>query len=212
MLIKVVKSLLGRLDSGDEAQTQEDESAKRVIQAANQKENGKETKETEKGDSNTHVEILASSSKTPPVIEKVRPDNVQILENPHQSKRQDSSESVVGPDSRELLLSSKEITSNSCGLTPNRASSIQDNAEVILNDMSGMGADISPLQDLLGSFFGMATSYDQERSALVDKTTTIKESEPYLKVKGHLELVSKERDEKSEEVSEWACQFVSNII
>ncbi|PHT72574.1 hypothetical protein T459_23359 [Capsicum annuum] len=46
----------------------------------------------------------------------------------------------------------------------------------------------------------MATSYDQARSALIDKTTTIEESEPYLKAKEHLELVSRETDEKSEEV------------
>ncbi|PHU14620.1 Glycerate dehydrogenase HPR, peroxisomal [Capsicum chinense] len=206
-----------------------------------------------KGSSNPHVEIHASSLKTPPTIEKVWPDNVQILEDPHQSKPQDSSESVVGPDSRELLLSSKKITSNSygkveenvdsnlsrqpavtmsifyikkviselkkefiikawasirtklAGLTLNRDFSIQDDVEVILNDMSGMGADISPLQDLLESFFGMVTFYDQAQSALVDKTTIIKESEPYLKAKEHLDLVSKERDEKSEKVSA-ACK------
>ncbi|PHT45536.1 Glycerate dehydrogenase HPR, peroxisomal [Capsicum baccatum] len=158
-----------------------------------------------KCDSNTHMEIHTSSSKTPPTIEKVWPDNVQILEDPHQRKPQDSSESVVGPDSKELLLSSKKVTSNSCGLTPNRDFSIQDDVEVILNDMSGMEADISPLQDLLESFFGMATFYDQERSALVDKTTIIKESEPYLKAKEHLDLVSRERDEKSEKVSA-ACK------
>ncbi|PHU24879.1 hypothetical protein BC332_03211 [Capsicum chinense] len=86
------------------------------------------------------------------------------------------------------------------GLMPNHASSIQDDVEVILNDMSRMGADISPLQNLLGFFFGMATSYNQARSALVDKTTTIKESEPYLKAKEHLDLVLRERDEKSKEV------------
>ncbi|PHT65684.1 hypothetical protein T459_30109 [Capsicum annuum] len=86
-------------------------------------------------------------------------------------------------------------------LTSNHIFSIQDDIEVILNDMSGMGGNISHLQNLLGSFFGLATSYDQARSVLVDKTTTIKESGPYLKVKEHLELVLKDRDEKSEEVS-----------
>ncbi|XP_047260436.1 uncharacterized protein LOC124893495 [Capsicum annuum] len=74
-------------------------------------------------DSNTHVKIFASSSKTSLAIEKAQPDNVQILEVPHQSKPQDSSESVVGPDSRELLLSSKEVTSNSCGKVKENAES-----------------------------------------------------------------------------------------
>ncbi|PHU18177.1 hypothetical protein BC332_13872 [Capsicum chinense] len=93
------------------------------------------------------------------------------------------------------------IRTKLASLTLNRVSSIQDDTEVILNDMSGMGADISPLQYLLGSFFGMETSYNQERSALIDKTTTIKESEPYLKAKRHLDLVLRERDKKSKEVS-----------
>ncbi|KAF3672276.1 hypothetical protein FXO38_06171 [Capsicum annuum] len=174
-------------------------------------------------DFNSHVEILASSSKTPLTIEK--PDNVQVLENPYQCKPQDSSESVVGPDSKELLLSSKEVTSNPrgkvkenveskflrqlvvtmsifdgkkviselkkefimkawasictklVGLTLNRASSIQNNVKVILNDMSGMGI------------------------RLVNKTIKIKESEPSLKAKEHLKIVLRERDEKSKEVS-----------
>ncbi|PHT75595.1 hypothetical protein T459_19117 [Capsicum annuum] len=90
------------------------------------------------------------------------------------------------------------------GFTPNHAFSIQDNIEFILNDMNGMGADISPLQNLLGSFFGIATSYDQTRSILVDKTKKIKESEPYLKDKEHFEIVSRERDEKSKKIlSSW---------
>ncbi|PHT27644.1 hypothetical protein CQW23_32754 [Capsicum baccatum] len=93
------------------------------------------------------------------------------------------------------------IRNKLAGLTLNCASSIQDNVEVILNDISGMGADISPLQNLLGSFFRLLTSYGQAQSALVDKTTTIKELKPYLKAKKYLELVLRERNEKSEEVS-----------
>ncbi|PHT52628.1 hypothetical protein CQW23_07090 [Capsicum baccatum] len=117
-------------------------------------------------DSNTHVEILASSSKTSPAIEKAW----------------------------------ASIRTKLAGLTPNHASSIQDDVEVILNDMSGMGEDISSLQNLLGSFFRLATSYDQAQSTLVDETTTIKESESYWKAKEHLKLVLRERDEKFEEV------------
>ncbi|XP_047254968.1 uncharacterized protein LOC124888508 [Capsicum annuum] len=67
---------------------------------------------TKQGDSKSHIEILASSSKTPPAIKK--PVNVQVLEDPHQSKPQNGSDYLVSPDSRELLLSSKEVTSNPC--------------------------------------------------------------------------------------------------
>ncbi|PHT81515.1 hypothetical protein T459_14530 [Capsicum annuum] len=105
----------------------------------------------------------------PPVL-KSKPDNVQVLEDPHQSKSQDSSKSIVGQDSRELLLSSKEVTSNLCG-------------KVKANGLS------------------LGWRLDQARFSLIDKTTTIKESEPYLKVKEHLELVLRERDEKSEDIS-----------
>ncbi|PHT89615.1 hypothetical protein T459_04728 [Capsicum annuum] len=50
----------------------------------------------------------------PPVL-TAKPNDVQILEDPHQSKLQDSSESVAGPNLKELLLSSKEVISNPCG-------------------------------------------------------------------------------------------------
>lgn len=84
---------------------------------------------------------------------------------------------VISEIKKEFIMKAwANIRTKLAGLTPSRASSIQDDVEVILNDMSRMGADISPLQDLLGSFFGMATSYDQAQSTLVDKTTTIKES------------------------------------
>ncbi|XP_047259213.1 uncharacterized protein LOC124891533 [Capsicum annuum] len=111
------------------AETQKEESSVLTQQAFNKQPPQDESKSShgdrcwkkvkpslaKKDDSNTHMEILASSSKTPPAIEMARPDNVQILEDPHQSNPQDSSEAVVGPDSRELLLSSKEVTSKSCG-------------------------------------------------------------------------------------------------
>ncbi|PHT81751.1 hypothetical protein T459_14766 [Capsicum annuum] len=76
----------------------------------------------------------------------------------------------------------------------------KDDVEVILNDMSGMGAYISPLQNSLGSFFRLVASYDQAQSTLIDKTIAIKESELYLKAKEQLELLLRERDEKSKEV------------
>ncbi|KAF3663840.1 hypothetical protein T459_25224 [Capsicum annuum] len=93
------------------------------------------------------------------------------------------------------------ILTKIAGLTADCVSSIQDDVEVILNYMSEMGADISPLHNLLGSFFDLVTSYDQARSTLVDKATTIEESESYLKAIEHLDLLSRERDEKFEEVS-----------
>ncbi|PHU09113.1 hypothetical protein BC332_20973 [Capsicum chinense] len=143
------------------------------------------------GDSKSYVEILVSSSKTLPTIEK--PNNVQILEDPHQSKPQNSSKSVVGPRLKRVTFVIQ-----------------RGDVKVILNDMSGMGVDISPLQDLLGSFFGMATTYDQEQSTLVDKTITIKELDPYLKAKEHFDLVSRKRDEKFEEVS-FACKSLEKV-
>ncbi|KAF3629450.1 hypothetical protein FXO38_27678 [Capsicum annuum] len=93
------------------------------------------------------------------------------------------------------------ILTKIAGLTADCVFSIQDDVEVILNYMSEMGADSSPLHNLLGSFFDLVTSYDQARSTLVDKATTIEESESYLKAIEHLDLLSRERDEKFEEVS-----------
>ncbi|PHU14595.1 hypothetical protein BC332_15800 [Capsicum chinense] len=144
-------------------------------------------------DFNSHVEILPSSSKTPLTIEKL--DNVQVLENPYQCKPQDSSESVVGPDSKELLLSSKEVTSNPRGkVKANVESKFLRQLVVTMSIFDGK-------KNLLGSFFGLATFYDQARSALVNKTIKIKESEPSLKAKEHLKIVLRERDEKSKEFS-----------
>ncbi|KAF3633096.1 hypothetical protein FXO38_11436 [Capsicum annuum] len=120
----------------------------------------------------------------PSLAKKGTLDNVQILEDPLQSKPKDSSESVAGPDSRELLLSSKEAL-----------------LQIVFFLSKMASKSYSMTQDLLGSFFGMAASYDQAQSVFVDKIMTIKESEPYLKVKEHFELVLRERDEKSEEVS-----------
>ncbi|PHT78813.1 hypothetical protein T459_16865 [Capsicum annuum] len=165
-------------------------------------------------DFNSQVEILVSSSKTPLTIEK--PDNVQVLENPHQFKTQDSSKSVVGPDSKELLLSSKEVTSNPRGkVKANVESKFLRQLVVTMSIFDGKKviselkkefimkawASICTKLNLLGSFFGLATFYDQARSALVNKTIKIKESEPSLKAKEHLKIVLRERDEKSKEVS-----------
>ncbi|KAF3631541.1 hypothetical protein FXO37_27917 [Capsicum annuum] len=80
------------------------------------------------GDSNSYVEILSSLSKTPPAIEK--PNNVQDFENPHQSKPQDSSETIVGPDSRELPLSSKEARKKVKKLKDRRDVAKQEDAEI----------------------------------------------------------------------------------
>ncbi|PHT78101.1 hypothetical protein T459_16153 [Capsicum annuum] len=60
-------------------------------------------------------------------------------------------------------------------------------------------------KNLLGSFFGLSTSYDQVQSTLIDKTIIIKDSKTYLKAKEHLELVLWDMNEKSEEVSA-ACK------
>ncbi|PHU07574.1 hypothetical protein BC332_24063 [Capsicum chinense] len=79
-------------------------------------------------DSNSYVEILSSLSKTPPAIEK--PNNVQDFEDPRQSKPQDSSETIVGPDSRELPLSSKEARKKVKKLKDRRDVAKQEDAEI----------------------------------------------------------------------------------
>ncbi|PHT59568.1 hypothetical protein CQW23_01931 [Capsicum baccatum] len=61
----------------------------------------------------------------------VMPRNVQILANHCQSKPQDSSESIVGPDSGELLLPSKEVTSSLMHL------------ELVLRERDGISKEIS---------------------------------------------------------------------
>ncbi|PHT87357.1 hypothetical protein T459_09463 [Capsicum annuum] len=96
-------------------------------------------------------------------------------------------------------------------LTADRVYSLADEIQVVLKGVSGMGVDISPLQNLLESFFELATFYDQARSILVDKAKEIEKSESYIKVKEHLELVMKERDEKYEELSA-ACQSLEKAI
>ncbi|PHT45678.1 hypothetical protein CQW23_14836 [Capsicum baccatum] len=119
---------------------------------------------------------------------------------------------VISELKKEFIMKAWDsIHTKLAGLTLNHVSSIQYDVKVILDDMSGMGEDISPLQNLLGSFFGLANSYDQARSIFVDKTTTIKESEPYLKAKEHFELVVRKRDEKSEKVFA-ACTSLEKVI
>ncbi|PHU25354.1 hypothetical protein BC332_03686 [Capsicum chinense] len=106
---------------------------------------------------------------------------------------------VISELKKEFIMKAwASIRTKLAGLTPNCASSIQDGGKVILKEISGMGAYISSLQNLLGSFFRLETSYDQAQPALIDKTTAIKESEPYLKAKEHLELVLRKKDDKSE--------------
>ncbi|MCD9642984.1 hypothetical protein HAX54_030082 [Datura stramonium] len=161
----------------------------------------------------------------------MQPSNVNILEISHQIS-QDNSESVVGPNSRKLLPTSKleqkaisiphgrttaKTESNShkqptetmsvfdgtnvvlklrknfileawtkirdklSGLTVDCASSIKEKVRVILKDMYEKGVDISPLKNLLESFFGLATSYDQARSTLTDMIAEVKKSESICK-------------------------------
>lgn len=59
--------------------------------------------------------------------------------------------------------------------------------------MREMGADISPLQNLLGVFFKIFTSYVQEWSTLINKDAEAKNLKPYLKDNNHLNLVVKEK-------------------
>ncbi|KAF3632202.1 hypothetical protein FXO38_26251 [Capsicum annuum] len=96
-------------------------------------------------------------------------------------------------------IAKASILTKLIGLTSNHISSIQDDDVVILKDISGMGADISPMQILLQSLFELVSSYEAQ-STFVDKVVAIEESRPYLKAKDHIELVLRERDEKFKEV------------
>ncbi|XP_059289478.1 uncharacterized protein LOC132042997 [Lycium ferocissimum] len=173
-------------------------------------------------DTTSHaVEIHDSDSSSSRTLTATKePSSVNILVASHQSKPQDSSESVAGPDSWGSLPTSKserEATSISHGrskpnlglssrkppattmsifygrkvvmtlrknfileawtkiqakfsnLSVDCASSLEDEVKVILEEMDGKDLDISPLKKLLDSFFELSTSYDQARSALVDK-------------------------------------------
>ncbi|MCE3214907.1 hypothetical protein HAX54_000243 [Datura stramonium] len=69
------------------------------------------------------------------------------------------------------------------GLTEDHALSIKEEVQVIIEDMDGMGVDISPLKNFLESFFGLVTSYDQKRSTLADMATAVEKSESFLRAK-----------------------------
>nr|XP_016443349.1 PREDICTED: uncharacterized protein LOC107768718 [Nicotiana tabacum] len=86
-------------------------------------------------------------------------------------------------------------------LTADNASSVQFEIQVILEEMDGKGVDISPLKNLLMSFFKLSTSYDQAQSALSDMVVDVEKSEAFLKAKEHLDLVLTEKGEKVEELS-----------
>ncbi|PHT99335.1 hypothetical protein BC332_31678 [Capsicum chinense] len=77
--------------------------------------------------------------------------------------------------------------------------------EIFNDNISSSRTLIAIKENLLESFLELATSYDQARSTLIDKSTEIEKSESNLKVKEHLKLVMKERNEKSEALST-ACQ------
>nr|XP_009587845.1 uncharacterized protein LOC104085500 [Nicotiana tomentosiformis] len=67
--------------------------------------------------------------------------------------------------------------------------------------MYGKGVDISPLKNLLKSFFELPTSYNQALSILSDKVVEVKKLESFLKAKEDLDLFLTEKGEKVEELS-----------
>ncbi|OIT39744.1 hypothetical protein A4A49_23779 [Nicotiana attenuata] len=85
-------------------------------------------------------------------------------------------------------------------LTAFNASPVQFEIQVILEEIDRKGVDISPLKDLLTSFFKVATSHDQARSILSDKVVDVEKSEPFLKAKEHFDLVLTGKREKVEEL------------
>lgn len=93
------------------------------------------------------------------------------------------------------------IRSKLVGLSAERASSLTDEVQVILKHIDKLDVDISPLKNLLDTFFGLASSYDQARSFLAKKVMELENSEPYLKAKENLAHVLNKRSEKSKELS-----------
>lgn len=82
---------------------------------------------------------------------------------------------VVSEIKKEFIMKCwASIYTKLIALTVDRVSSIQDDVEVILNDMSRMGVGISPLKNLLGYFFELVTFYDQARSTLLIKLQLLK--------------------------------------
>ncbi|PHT84012.1 hypothetical protein T459_12455 [Capsicum annuum] len=114
-------------------------------------------------------------------------------------------EGYLGAEKEFVIKAWARIHTKLEGLNIDCASSLADEVQVLLKDMSKIGVDSSSLQNLLLSFFEISTSYDQARSTLIDKAKEIENSESYIKAKKHLELVMKGRDDKFKELSA-ACQ------
>ncbi|KAF3628297.1 hypothetical protein FXO38_28320 [Capsicum annuum] len=114
-------------------------------------------------------------------------------------------EGYLGAEKEFVIKDWANIHTKLEGLNIDCASSLADEVQVLLKDMSKIGVDSSSLQNLLLSFFEISTSYDQARSTLIDKAKEIENSESYIKAKKHLELVMKGRDDKFKELSA-ACQ------
>ncbi|KAK4724092.1 hypothetical protein R3W88_026871 [Solanum pinnatisectum] len=70
-----------------------------------------------------------------------------------------------------------------------------------------MGMDISPLKNLLDSFFKLDSSYDQARSSLANKALELEKSESYLKAREHLDIVLNEKNKKSKESKSYFSNF-----
>ncbi|MCD9646035.1 hypothetical protein HAX54_035547 [Datura stramonium] len=86
------------------------------------------------------------------------------------------------------------------GSDVDHASSLKEEAQVILDEMNGKGLDVSPLMKLLKSFFELAAIYDQERSALHDKDMEDGRKKFFIIAGEHLSNSMLEEYEKIEKV------------
>ncbi|XP_060174390.1 uncharacterized protein LOC132605188 [Lycium barbarum] len=87
------------------------------------------------------------------------------------------------------------------GSDVDRSSSLEEEIQVILQDMDGKDVDVSPLMNLLKSFFELAASYDQARSDLYDKDMEAARKEISIAAGEHLSNAMFEEHEKVERAS-----------
>ncbi|PHT38090.1 hypothetical protein CQW23_21663 [Capsicum baccatum] len=177
---------------------------------------------------NTNLNTVSSSNYK---VWWEKPKDVNILDAHHSGRPQASGKFVAGPDSIKARSASKfEVEVTSFPIVKAKASadldfhkqpaismSVFDGRKVIsklkrefcMKAWSSIRIKLESLTaDCASSLVDeIATSYDQERSTLIDKAEEIEMSESYIKAKEHLEIVMKEKDEKYKELSV-ACQYL----
>ncbi|XP_060180341.1 uncharacterized protein LOC132610099 [Lycium barbarum] len=135
-------------------------------------------KSTESGESVSGPDLIKSSS-----IAKAEQGTTSIFCDKEKEKlssdlHKRTSAAVSVFDGKKVVLNYRKmfisnlwvvIRDKLSGSDVDRASSLEEEIQVILQDMDGKDVDVSPLMNLLKSFFELAASYDQARSNLHDK-------------------------------------------